>query len=472
MATTLTLPRPAAEPLVEAPWRALPVIVLGAFLAVLDFFIVNVALPSLDGSLHAGAALLELVVAGYGVGYACTLVAGGRLGDLHGRRTLFTGGLALFTAASLACGLAPTAGTLVATRVVQGVAAGLMVPQGLALIQSSFVGRDRDRALGVYGAVLGAAGVTGQLVGGALVEANVAGLGWRAIFLVNVPLGTAGAFAAWRVLPDTRPATAARVDIPGTLLLAATVVLALVPLALGREQGWPAWCFVSLGAAALVLAAFAVTQARAERAGRTPLLPRRLLRVPASRCGLGAALTLFVAVGGFFLTTAITLQSGRGLSPLESALALVPFGLAFLGVSLASGAVAQRLGGGRAIVVGSLVAAVGLACEAALVLSSYRRDDPLWLALPMVLVGAGQAVVVVRLLAVVLAGIPPALAGAASGVLMTTIQLALATGAATIGTLFFSVAADRSWQAASVTALAVEAVLFALTAACARGLPA
>jgi MFS family permease len=472
MATTLTRPRAVAEPLVEAPWRALPVIVLGAFLAVLDFFIVNVALPSLDGSLHAGPDLLELVVAGYGVGYACTLIAGGRLGDRHGRRLLFSGGLGLFTAASLACGLAPTASALVVARVIQGIAAGLMVPQGLALIQSSFVGPDRDRALGIYGAVLGAASVTGQLLGGALVEANVAGLGWRAIFLVNVPLGTAGVLAAWRVLPDPRAPSAARVDVPGTLLLAATVVLALVPLALGREQGWPAWCFASLVAAGGLLVAFALTQARAERAGRTPLLPLRLLRVDASRRGLAVALTLFVAVGGFFLTTAITLQSGRGLSPLESGMALAPAGLAFLGVSLAAGSVARRLGGGRAIVVGGLTASVGLVAQAALVLSSYRHDDPLWLALPMVLVGAGMATVVVRLLAVVLAGIPPDLAGAASGALMTTIQLALAIGAATIGTLFFSVAGDRSWQAASVTVLVVEAALFALTAACARGLPA
>ncbi len=172
--------------------RALPVLLLGAFLAVLDFFVVNVALPSIGTSLGASASGLELVVAGYGVGYACTLVAGGRLGDLYGRRRLFVLGMAAFTVTSALCGAAPTMTALILARVLQGVAAGLMVPQVLAVIQASFHGSARERALGLYGAMLGAATVAGQLIGGAIVELDLLGLGWRPIFLVNVPLGIAG----------------------------------------------------------------------------------------------------------------------------------------------------------------------------------------------------------------------------------------------------------------------------------------
>jgi EmrB/QacA subfamily drug resistance transporter len=470
MTVTPALPTGAlAAPATAA--RALPVLLLGNFLAVLDFFVVNVALPSIGTSFGASSSGLELVVAGYGVGYACTLIAGGRLGDLYGRRRLFVLGVAAFTVTSALCGVAPTMTALVLARVLQGVAAGKNVPKELAVIQASFHGSARERALGLFGAMLGTATVAGQLVGGAIVELDLLGLGWRPIFLVNVPLGIVGVVAALKLVPDSRPPAAARIDATGTALLAASVSLLLVPLALGREEGWPLWCVASIALAPLVAAAFVWTQARRERTGHAPLLPLSLLQYEATRRGLLAGLAMFTAAGGFFLPSALTLQGGRGLSPIESGLTMLPLALAFLAVSLAAAPLARRLGGRRSIVLGGAIMSIGFGLQALTAVLAYDDLGPLWLAVPMAVTGVGQGLVVVRLVNVVLSAIPAAVAGAASGVLTTTIQLSLATGAAVIGSTFAAIAADVGWRAATVTALAIEATLAAVTAVAASRLP-
>jgi len=204
-------------------------VLLGAFLSIADFFIVNVALPTIDRDLHASAGMLELVVAGYAVAYAVLLVTGGRLGDSFGRKRLFLTGLALFTLLSLVCGLAPTAGVLVVARMAQGAAAALMVPQVLGTIQATATGESRTRAIAWYGATGGIGMVVGQAVGGALVDANIAGTGWRPIFLVNVPIGLVGLLLARRVVPETRSETPSRPDLPGALFGLAGLLLLFLP---------------------------------------------------------------------------------------------------------------------------------------------------------------------------------------------------------------------------------------------------
>ena len=302
-------------------------------------------------------------------------------------------------------------------------------------------------------------------------ELDLLGLGWRPIFLVNVPLGIAGMIAALKVVPDSRPPAAAAIDVPGTALLAAAVSLLLVPLALGREEGWPVWCVLSLALAPIAAAAFIWTQARRERHGHAPLLPPSLLRHEATRRGLAAGLAVFTAAGGFFLTTALTLQAGRGLSPIAAGLTMLPLALAFLGVSLAAAPLARRLGGRRSIVIGGAIMSFGLLLQALTALLAYDELGPVWLAVPMAVTGIGQGLVIVRLVNVVLSAVPPTLAGAASGALMTTIQLSLATGAAVIGSAFATIAANWSWRAATVSALVIEATLAAVTALAASRLP-
>ncbi|HEY4022238.1 MAG TPA: MFS transporter, partial [Pseudonocardiaceae bacterium] len=261
-------------------------VLIGAALPIIDFFIVNVALPTIDTTLHASSATLELVVAGYGIAYALLMVLGGRLGDAFGRRRLFTVGLLAFTITSLACGLAPTALTLVLARVAQGASSALMLPQVLSTIQAATHGEHRSRALGIYGAVGGIGTVVGQLLGGALVSADIAGLSWRPIFLVNVPIGIVGLLLAKRNVPETRSANPIGIDRLGTVVLGLAMLTLLVPLMEGSALGWPAWMWVSLGAFPFAAAAFVLIEKRAERAGRVPLLPPSIMRMPSIRRGL------------------------------------------------------------------------------------------------------------------------------------------------------------------------------------------
>jgi hypothetical protein len=231
-------------------------VLAGIVMVVLDFFIVNVAMPALQTDLGAGSAALEWIVAGYSLTAGVWLVSSGRLGDRYGRRRMYLLGLALFTVASALCGLAPDAGTLISARLLQGAAAALLTPQVLAIVGVAFTGAARATAIAAYGLAMGVAAVSGQLVGGVLVEWDVAGLGWRSCFLINVPVGLA-ALAAGRLVPESRAPGRTGLDVTGTALLSAGLAAVLVPLIEGRAQGWPAWTWASLAGAAVLLAAFA-----------------------------------------------------------------------------------------------------------------------------------------------------------------------------------------------------------------------
>uniref|UniRef100_UPI003FA3529D MFS transporter n=1 Tax=Streptomyces luteogriseus TaxID=68233 RepID=UPI003FA3529D len=279
MTTDSLAPRAVRSPAAPSPalgGLGLFTVLLAAALPLVDFFIVNVALPTIGTDLAAGESVLELVVAGYGVSYAVLLVLGGRLGDLFGRRRLFLVGMAAFGLTSLACGLAPGAWSLVAARVAQGASAAAMLPQVLATIQATTTGPRRAKAMGLYGATAGLAMVAGQILGGVLVAADIAGTGWRSVFLVNVPVVLAGLVPAFRVVPETRSPRPEPVDVPGTFLLAASLLTLLVPLTEGRAAGWPLWTWLSLAAFPLVTAAFFAVERRADREGRTPLVPPSL----------------------------------------------------------------------------------------------------------------------------------------------------------------------------------------------------
>src|SRR5689334_8221207 len=307
----LPLPR-----LARSRWAALPVVLAGTFMVVLDFFIVNVAMPAMQADLHAGSGAIEWVVAGYGLTFATLLVTAGRLGDQLGRRRMFSLGLGLFTLASAACGLAWSPGTLVAARLVQGVAAALLSPQVLSIIGVAYAGTDRVRALSVYGIVLGLAAVGGQLVGGVLVQADVAGLGWRSCFLINVPVGLAALALAGRAVPESRGAETRRVDLVGTVLLTSGLTAVLLPLVEGRAHGWPLWTWLSLAAAAVLLAVFAAHQRRLASTGGAPLLDPALFADRGFSAGLLTQLVFWCGQASFFLVLALYLQMGRGLDAL------------------------------------------------------------------------------------------------------------------------------------------------------------
>ncbi|MEU9864027.1 MFS transporter [Streptomyces sp. NPDC047971] len=445
-------------------------VLLGAALPLIDFFIVNVALPSIDHDLAAGPAVLELVVAGYGLSYAVLLVLGGRLGDLFGRRRLFLVGMAAFGLTSLACGLAPDAWTLVGARVAQGAAAALMLPQVLATIHSSTTGARRAKALSLYGATGGLAMVAGQILGGILVAADLAGSGWRAIFLVNVPVAVAGLLLAVRTVPETRSQGPAPVDVPGTLLLGLALLTLLAPLTEGRASGWPLWTWISLGIFPFAAAAFWRVELRADRRGRTPLVPPSLLGLVSLRRGLALVVPFSIGFGGFMFVIAVALQQGLGLGAVISGLALVPMAVAFFGASLAGPRLVRRWGT-RIVTVGGLLQALGIGL---LALAAWRSwpDLSAWSLLPgMAVAGLGQGLQQPVLFRVVLSDVPAERAGVGSGVLVTAQQSALALGVATLGSLFLSLAASGSMGTALTVTLLVQLAAVVLTVLLSLRLP-
>ncbi|MGW2020438.1 MFS transporter [Streptomyces sp. NPDC001927] len=445
-------------------------VLLGAALPLIDFFIVNVALPTIDHDLAAGPAMLELVVAGYGLSYAVLLVLGGRLGDLFGRRRLFLVGMAAFGVTSLACGLAPDAWTLVGARVAQGAAAALMLPQVLATIHSSTAGARRAKALSLYGATAGLAMVAGQILGGVLVAADLWGSGWRAIFLVNVPVVVAGLLLAVRTVPETRSERPAPVDIAGTLLLGLALLTLLAPLTEGRAAGWPLWTWVALGIFPLAAAAFWRVELRADRRGRTPLVPPSLLSLVSLRRGLALVVPFSIGFGGFMFVIAVALQQGLRMSAVVSGLALVPMAVAFFGASLAGPRLVRRWGT-RVVTAGGLVQGLGIAL---LALTAWRSwpDLSAWSLLPgMAVAGLGQGLQLPVLFRVVLSEVPADRAGVGSGVMVTTQQSALALGVATLGSLFLSLAATGSMGTALTVTLLVQLAAVVLTVLMSLRLP-
>ncbi|MGK5628499.1 MFS transporter [Streptomyces sp. URMC 123] len=445
-------------------------VLLGAALPLIDFFIVNVALPTIDRDLGAGPAMLELVVAGYGVAYAVLLVLGGRLGDTFGRRRLFLVGMAAFGVTSLACGLAPDAWTLVLARVAQGAAAALMLPQVLASIQATTVGRRRARALSLYGSTAGLAMVAGQVLGGVLVAADVAGTGWRSIFLVNVPVVLAALPLAIRSVPETRSERPAPLDVPGTVLLAVTLSALLVPLTEGRAAGWPLWTWVSLALVPVAGVAFYVVERRADRQGRVPLVPPSLLALPGLRRGLSLILPFSTGFGGFMFVMAVALQQGARFGPVAAGLALVPMAVAFFLTSLAGPRLVGRYGG-RVVTAGALLQGLGLGLFVLTVLRGWPDLGPLDLLPSMAVAGLGQGLQLPTLIRIVLSDVPADRAGVGSGVMVTFQQSSLALGVATLGTLFLSLESTWGMRNALITTVSVQLALIALTALLSLRLP-
>ncbi|GHE67756.1 MFS transporter [Streptomyces spiralis] len=472
--TTRTLTSRTVRPVAATPpalgGLGLFTVLLAAALPLIDFFIVNVALPTIGKDLHAGEAVLELVVAGYGVAYAVLLVLGGRLGDLFGRRRLFLGGMAAFGLTSLACGLAPGAWSLVAARVAQGASAAAMLPQVLATIQAATSGPRRARAMGLYGATAGLSMVAGQILGGVLVAADVWGTGWRSVFLVNVPVVIAGLVLAVRAVPETRSQHPEPVDGPGTVLLAVSLLALLVPLTEGRAAGWPLWTWLSLAAFPLVAAAFYAVERRADRQGRTPLVPPSLFRLVSLRRGLALIVPFSIGFSGFMFVIAVALQRGAGLGPVPAGLALAPMAVVFFFVSLAGPRLVARYGT-RVVTAGAVVQLVGVGLMALAVRQSWPHLGVMELLPGAAVAGAGQALQLPIVFRIILSEVPAARAGVGSGVMVTAQQSSLALGVATLGTLFLSLVPGSGMRDALVITLLVQLTGVVLTGLLSLRLP-
>lgn len=453
----------------------LPVALAAVVVYGFDTNVVNVALPELQDELGAGPVALELVVGGYAFTYAAGLVTGGRLGDLVGHRRMFLVGLAAFTAASGLCGIAGTATELVLARLLQGLAAAALVPQVLALITTNFTGRERLRALAWFGVSGAMSGVLGQVLGGLLLVADVLGLGWRAVFLVNIPVGAALYALAHRVLPRTTASGRPAFDPVGVVAVSGALVLALVPLVVGRGAGWPWWTtallVASVPAALLALA----HERRLARRGGNPVLDLTLFRHRTFGAGLGVAVAFMAFFASSIFVTSLLLQDGLGLTPLQAGLAYVPFCLLGVVAPLLGGRLVTALGPAAVIRIGCTLDAAAIVLLAT-VLSARGADAGVpWLVAGLALIGLGNTLVLPTYLGVTLSAVRPEQAGAASGTLNTTQQFAGAAGLAVIGTVFFAVlGAEPSASAyadAAATTLWIDLALVAAMAALTALLP-
>jgi EmrB/QacA subfamily drug resistance transporter len=454
---------------VDRRWPAFAVCLVAGFMTVLDVSIVNVALPSIRTGISADSSDLQWVSSGYALSFGLVLVAAGRLGDIRGRKNMFVAGLVLFTVASAACGLAPSATLLVVARVIQGIGGGLIQPQVSGFIQNLFQGKERARAFGLFGATVGISTAVGPLVGGALIAAFGTEHGWRAVFFVNVPVGIIAVIAAMRLLPATAGKQQAKgLDPFGAVLLGAGVLCLLLPLV--ESQSWSGplpWLLMIPGLA--LLGAFVAWERAQSRRGREPMVDLDLLRVPSYSMGAGVGLVYFAGFTSIFFVLALFLQEGHGYSALESGLAVTPFALGSAASAFLAGRLVSRIG--RAVVaIGLAVMIVGLIATVVVVRIVVPQPLGGWevppadgvgfyTALPLLVAGLGSGAVISPNLTLTLSDVPVQQAGTAGGIVQTGQRIGGAAGIAAIGALFFSrlSATHGDWNASVADALLLSA---------------
>jgi MFS family permease len=443
--TTATPAVPATDMLDRRRWAALAVLLTGAFLAPLDFFIVNVAMPSISSGLGASPADIQLVISGYAVVYAVFLITGCRLGDIYGRKAIFLAGLAGFALASGFCGLAWSPATLILARLLQALAAAAMAPQALASVHALFPPHERGRALGIYGIAIGLSSAIGQLLGGALVGADLGGYGWRLVFLINLPISIVAFLAALPLLRETRGLHRLRLDWGGVVLSSLALTAFVLPLVEGRERGWPLWSIVMLLTTPLFVELFRRYEIRLAKAGGDPLVAVEIFRSPGLLRGLGAILTLY-AMATFFLTYSIYLQTALGFSAWQAGLAILPFTAGFLTGSTFSAMIASRLGTG-APSLGFILSATGAAAS-----SAAAGVAPSWLLLgpALVLIGLGMGMSMPIMVRVIVERVEPHRAGLVGGMVNSTLQISGAISIAVLGGLFFTSLGTRTDDPAAV----------------------
>ena len=413
----------------------------------LDVSIVNVAIPSIQANLNASFASVELVVAGYQLTFAVTLITASRLGDIYGRKKFFLIGMFGFTVASIICGAAPNATVLVVSRLVQGFFSGLMFPQVLSIIQITYPPQQRSKVFGIYGATIGLATITGPLVGGLLIKANLAHLDWRLIFYVNAPVGIVAFAGGFRNLTESRGNATAKLDLVGSGLITVGLGFLIYPLVEGRELGWPLWLKVMLLASIFVLVLFFYSQSRAERSARLPLINMSLLRSGNFVLGLVLFLVFFLGVAPFFFALSIFLQEGNGFTPLVSGLTSSPFAL---GAAVTS-ALTSRIKGQHSktmLMVGSALLSLSMVLLI-LLLGNFSGQVSGYSLIPaMAAAGVGFGLFVGPASSLLMARVQSRDAGSASGTISTVQQVGGALGVTLISFIFFSLLTYNSGSAA------------------------
>ncbi|THC45304.1 MFS transporter [Massilia sp. Mn16-1_5] len=442
-------------------WAMFIVLLVGSFLPPLDFFIVNVALPSIQAELGTSSSAEQMVISSYAALYAVTLITGGRLGDLYGRSRMFFLGLIGFSAASLLCGLAWSPWALVAGRALQGVTAAIMAPQALASVQAIFPESEKPLALSLYGAVFGLAAVIGQALGGVLISLDLFGMGWRMVFLVNLPVAILVITFGLPLLKKVGSQARGRLDPAGMGLSMLALALLIVPLTEGREAGWPLWSWISLAAAPVLAALFWRHETRLARSGGAPLVDPAALRAP----GLGRALLVavsFYSIGCFFLLFSVYLQNALHTSALDAGLAFLPFGLGYL-LGPLSTPFCRRFLGDWVNPIGMGLETAGVLGLAWLIAAAPGGVAPASgpLAVLLFAIGFGQGLGIPTLMRMITGRVAPAYAGMIAGIASSTLQVSTALSVALIGGVFYTVLAGRTDPAAIAHAFVAAALCIA-----------
>src|SRR2546425_16655 len=468
LSTTIQAPRTAtlagAAQRLRSRWLVLGIVLIGSFMAVLDVFIVTQGLPSIKTTLGAGGADLELVVSVYSLVYAALLVTGGRLGDILDRKRIFLFGMTIFTVASGLAGYAPSPAFLIGARALQGIGAALMYPQVLSIIQVTFKGPDRSLALALFAAINGIGAITGNILGGFLIQLNIGGLTWRPIFLVNVPIGIVGLLVGSLVLRPSRSERPPSLDLLGVGLITLFLVSLVLPLSQGQQQlGWPLWTVMLLVLAFPILGLFILHERRLTEKEQDPLIDLGLFRHRSFAVGIPLTLSYYVLVSGFFFTFVLFLQSGLGFSPLASGLAFGIINIGFITASLLGPRLIPRFGT-RVLSLGYAIQVLGIVAVL-ITLNSYGTNLNLnELATPLLIFGEGAGLVLSPLLGVVLAGVPIQEAGEASGVVSTSFQIGNTIGISLFGLLFYSFLGNQASAVSYLDASERVLPLFAVIA--------
>jgi EmrB/QacA subfamily drug resistance transporter len=422
------------RPTTRLPWAVLAIVLIADVMDLVDGTIVNVAAPSIRGDLGGGDSAMQWLVAAYGLAFAVLLITGGRLGDLLGRRRLFIAGIVAFTTSSVLCAVAPSIGVLIALRGLQGASGALLIPQGFGMLKEVFPSDQLTKAFAAFGPVMGLSAVIAPILGGALIDADLLGSGWRAIFLVNAPLGVAGLIGALRVMPRTAGAPGTRLDPGGAVIASAAAFALIYPLVQGRELGWPAWSFVLLAAG---IAGFGLFAAYERRHRERALIAPSLLANRAFTSGIVVAVCFFAGMIGLNLVISLFCQVGEHFSPLRTGLTLAPFAVGVAFTAPASYPVAQRFGR-ASIQAGFALMGAGLVVLAAMV-HGAGGDVTAWTLVPGELVaGMGMGLSLPPLFDFILAGVADHEVGSASGVLNAIQQLGASLGIAVLATVFFA----------------------------------
>ena len=451
-------------------WAMFIILLVGAFLPPLDFFIVNVALPAIQSNLGTSSSAEQLVISSYAAVYAVTLITGGRLGDIYGRGKMFFLGLIGFAAASLLCGLAWSPWVLITGRILQGATAAVMAPQALASVQAIFPEAEKPLALSIYGAVFGLASVIGQVLGGILIAADLFHLGWRAIFLVNLPVALLVMLFGLPLLKETRAQSAQRLDPVGMLLATLTLSALIVPLIEGREAGWPWWTWLLLVAFPLLAACLWRYECRLSQNGGSPMLDPAVLRAPGLGQGLAIVL-LFYSIGAFFLLFSVYLQGALHLNALTAGTLFLPFGIGFLIGPLLTPYL-RRFVGNYLSAIGMGFETSGLAGMAWLIAHTLTGTPPAMLPLALLLfaTGLGQGLAMPTLVRMVTGQVAPAFSGMIAGVTSSALQISTALSVAVIGGIFYSILGASSGGADIAHAFIIALLAMAVCLATGAGL--